>query len=79
MHSRNEAVASAGDVRDIALAFLIVPEDTTKVSDVDSQVALLNCYVGPNSGHELALADDFASASDQNTENIEGTTANRRS
>jgi hypothetical protein len=77
IHSRNEAVASPGDVRDIALAFPTVTEGTTKLRDVDSQVALLNRYVGPNSRHELALADNFARATDQDAEKIESTTADR--
>jgi hypothetical protein len=45
---------------------------------VEAEAALLDLLVGPDSGHEFAFADDFASATDQKAENIKRTTAKRR-
>src|SRR5579864_6949120 len=75
--ARDEAITSSGNVHDVALTALAITQGAPQLGDVEAQAALLDRDVGPRSGHELALADDFAGAADQNAEQVECTAAQR--
>ena len=74
---RDEAVPAPGDVGHITIAALTVAQGLPQLRDVEAQAALIDRYVGPGIGHQLALADDFAGAADQEREKVECPTAKR--
>ena len=53
----DEAVASAGDVRDVAPARVAVAERPAKRGDVNSEARFLDEGVGPDARKQLLLAD----------------------
>ena len=54
---RDELVAPAGDVGDVALVGLAVSQRLAQRRDVDAEIALFHEGVGPDPRHQLGLRD----------------------
>jgi hypothetical protein len=68
---RDEAIASAGNGDDIAIAALAVTEGAAQRGHMDAKIAFLDEDVGPHAANQFLLADDRAGLVDKDRENVE--------
>jgi len=76
-HRCNEAVAAPGDRLDAASLRSPAIEDAAKRRDLDGQIVVLDHRSRPDGGHDLVFRDEIAVGSDQHTEHVERSRADR--
>lgn len=69
---RHEAVAAAGDRRDVANPLPTVSERLAKAGDLEPQAALVDKRVGPHLCEKIPLPDDLVRPRDQRGQDING-------
>ena len=74
---RDEAVAAAGDVDDVALAAAAFVQVAAQRGDVHAQRGLLDHRAGPDLRNQLVLAHHLAGALDQQHQDVQRATAQR--
>lgn len=72
---RHEAIPSPGDGSQVPVAATSVTERSTQRGDLNLEIALLDEGMGPDAGHEVALADQLAGALDQRDQDVQGAAA----
>src|SRR5258708_13540898 len=70
-HGGDEPIAPTGHGRDVAVALLAVAQRASQGGDLHLEIAFLDEDVGPDPGHQLALADQVAGPLDQRHQNVE--------
>jgi hypothetical protein len=71
----HEAVASSGNRRQKAVAAATIAQRPAQARDMHLEIALLDEGAGPDTGHELVLADQLAGALEQSDQNLQRATA----
>src|SRR5262245_7336295 len=71
----DEAVAAAGNVRDVAVARLAIAQGATERGDMDPEIAVFDERVGPDPTHQLLIAQELTGALNERRQDLAGATA----
>ena len=72
---RDEAVAAAGNVRDVAIARLAIAQGAAERGNVDPEIAVLDERIGPDATHQLLIAQQLTSALNERCQDLAGAAA----
>ena len=70
LHGRDEAIAAARDVGDVAGPVLAVAKHLAQLRDMDAQADLLDREAGPRVAENLVLRHHFAGTAEEQAQNI---------
>jgi hypothetical protein len=74
-YRRDEAVAAARNVRDVAIARLAIAQGAAHRGNVNPEIAVLDERIGPDATHQLLVAQELTGAFNERYENLASTTA----
>lgn len=76
MHRLDEAVSAIGHGDDVSPAMTSIAEDTTQLVDLDTNIRFGHEGARPSTREKLVLAQNLSRGFDEQTEQIQGATAN---
>ena len=74
-YRRDEAVAAAGNVRDVAIARVPIAQGATERGNVNPEIAVLDERIGPDATHQLLIAQQLTGAFNERYQDLAGAAA----